>query len=497
VVGSSVADPRFPGATPEELREGAVSLAYVYDGASVDYSFHKCLIELMGFDMASECRVMRGGFVVMKCATNGLVEARNNAVKLFLEEDTADWLLWLDTDMGFAPDTLDRLMAVADPVSRPIVGALAFTSREDVPDGLGGWRTAPTPTVFQWGERDGETGFVIDYDYPRDELVRCAGTGSACILIHRSVFEAVAAEVGPIWYDRFENPTSKDRYVGEDLSFCLRAVAAGFPVHVDTRVKTTHQKLRWIGEEDYVESRVLDRLRHPVAPPATEPTAVVVPVMRRPQNAKPFMESLRASGADLATVYAVCDVEDIETRRAWREAGAQVETRDFGDDEIRPGTFAEKVNAGYEFTARHDNEPWLLLVGDDVRFHPGWLDHAQHAARDGAHVIGTNDLHNPRVMAGEHATHLLVRRSYVDEVGASWDGPKVLCHEGYGHWFVDDEIVTVAKDRGVWAFAPHARIEHLHPLWGLAEDDEVYGLGQSHAEADRALFEARLRQHGG
>src|SRR4029077_20483144 len=152
-----------------------------------------------------------------------------------------------------------------------------------------------------------------------------------------------------------------------------------------------------------------------------------------------------------------------------------------------PGTFAEKVNQAY----RETDEPWLFLVGDDVRFQPGWLDQAQHAARDGAHVIGTNDLHNPLVLKGEHATHLLIRRNYIDERGASWDGPKVVCHEGYGHWFVDNEIVSVAKQRKVWAFAHHSKVEHLHPLWGGAETDATYELGQSRIVEDKALFEAR------
>jgi len=89
----------------------------------------------------------------------------------------------------------------------------------------------------------------------------------------------------------------------------------------------------------------------------------------------------------------------------------------------------------------------------------------------------------------------MIRRAYVDEMGASWDGPKNVCHEGYGHWFVDDEIVTVAKQRGAWAMAFHSKVEHLHPLWGLAEDDDTYRLGQSHVEADKALFRSRRDEH--
>ena len=72
----------------------------------------------------------------------------------------------------------------------------------------------------------------------------------------------------------------------------------------------------------------------------------------------------------------------------------------------------------------------------------------------------------------------------------------MVCHQGYRHWFVDDEIVTAAKQRGVWQMALGSVVEHNHPLWGKAEDDEVYQLGQSSAEADRALFRARLVEQG-
>jgi hypothetical protein len=110
-------------------------------------------------------------------------------------------------------------------------------------------------------------------------------------------------------------------------------------------------------------------------------------------------------------------------------------------------------------------------------------------------VVGTNDLGNPRVLAGEHATHLLIRRSYVDEQGASWDGPGVVAHEGYRHWYVDDEIVTSAKQRGVWQMALGSVVEHFHPLFGKAEQDDVYRLGQSFAQTDRATFLERSEKY--
>jgi hypothetical protein len=481
--GTRVAEQMSPDAEPKpEVEPDAVTVAYVYS-KTVTYSWHHSVIQMLGWDIEHDARVMRGGWIAWKYGTDGLVDARNKAVKVFLEEHQAEWLFWVDTDMGFASDTVDRLLEAADPVERPIVGGLAFSQREEKSDGIGGWRCRATPTVFDWLKLDdGQMGFAVRWDYPRDTLVRCAGTGSACILIHRSVFERLEAKFGPVWYDRVPN-TTMGQVVSEDLSFCLRAGAMNIPVHVHTGVKTSHEKTVWLAEDDYFGEVALAKMALPVSPvqPATERVAVIVPVMRRPQNAAPFMASLLAS-TGLADVYAVVHREDHETRQAWKAAGAQL----IVDEAV---TFAEKVNLGYANTM----QPWLFLVGDDVRFHPGWLDHAQAAARDGADVVGTNDLGNPRVTSGGHATHLLIRRSYVDEQGASWDGPKIVAHESYGHWFVDDEVVAVAKQRGTWVMAPGSIVEHMHPAWGKAETDDVYELGQSHAEKDRALFEERSR----
>ena len=313
--------PAAAGLTPED-RATAVTVGYVHE-KNIAASFHHCMIEMIGWDLAHEARIIRGGYKAWTCGTDGLVDSRNKLVAAFLEEGTADWLFWIDTDMGFAPDTIDRLMAAADPVERPVVGGLCFTQREEASDGMGGWRCRATPTVFDWTHLPdtGQMGFSVRWNYAPDTLTRVAGTGSACVLIHRSVFEKIKAEYGT-WYDRVPN-TTMGQVISEDLSLCLRACALDIPVHVHTGVKTTHQKTLWLAEDDYYGQVALSQLVPPV-PPAAEETAVIVPVLGRPGNAGPFMESLAASGAPLARVYAVADADDKATAKAWEEAGADV-----------------------------------------------------------------------------------------------------------------------------------------------------------------------------
>lgn len=209
-----------------------------------------------------------------------------------------------------------------------------------------------------------------------------------------------------------------------------------------------------------------------------EPAAIIVPVMERPRHAASFMASLREACTPEAAVYAVANENDQVAIAAWSEAGATVITG--------PVTrFGEKVN----FALGKTSEPWLFLTGSDVRFHTGWLDFAQEAAGQVFHVVGVNGMDGD-----DHPRHMLVRRSYVDITGASWDGPGIVCHEGYGH-YVEYELVAVAQIRTVFVSAPRARVEHLHPVSGKAKDDSVYRLAQSHRTNDMRLFEERLAAH--
>ena len=184
------------------------------------------------------------GTIEIRCGFQGVPAARNEGVRQFLATGL-EWLLWLDTDMGFAPDLLDRLLAAADPRERPVVGALAYAQKYTAEDELGGYVTESVPTIYDWVSTDETRGFIGRQGVPVDELVRCAGTGSACILIRRAVFQVIAATQDSSWYDPVPNP-EVGGVIGEDLSFCLRCAIAGVPIHVHTGIHTNHLKHVWL-----------------------------------------------------------------------------------------------------------------------------------------------------------------------------------------------------------------------------------------------------------
>lgn len=210
-------------------------------------------------------------------------------------------------------------------------------------------------------------------------------------------------------------------------------------------------------------------------------TLIVVPVLNRPGRVAPFLASLEASGADADVLFMGTVGDDGELAELDAHGARHIDiTWQLGGD------FARKVN-----TALAGSEhPYIFVCGDDVAFGPGWLDEAvavQHAT--GAGIVGTQDLHNLRVLAGEHATHWLITREYVSE--GSIDDPRRLLHEGYVHNFVDDELLATAKRRDAWSFADGSIVEHLHPNYGLAAKDTTYTMARRYFAYDRELFGRR------
>lgn len=178
-----------------------------------------------------------------------VAEGRSQVVDGFLR-GTADWLLMIDSDMGWEYEAFQLLCKTADKDTVPILGGLCFG---------GGRSMGCFPTIYALTNDEGKPGVERQATYPKNALVKVGGTGAAFLLVHRSVYVAMLARFGttpagdPHPYPWFEETVIRGRPFGEDMTFCFRATALEIPVHVHTGVHTTHLKHHRL-DEAYYES---------------------------------------------------------------------------------------------------------------------------------------------------------------------------------------------------------------------------------------------------
>jgi GT2 family glycosyltransferase len=145
-----------------------------------------------------------------------------------------DWLFMCDTDMVLPRDTIDRLIAAADPAEVPVLGGLCWSLEAG----------KKVPTMYELVQKDAGVAFARHSRWPENSVVRVSATGAACLLIHRSVLHRVrlhANDPAAPWFR--ETAVGPLALMGEDMTFCLRCAAAGIPVHVHTGVKAGHMKM--------------------------------------------------------------------------------------------------------------------------------------------------------------------------------------------------------------------------------------------------------------
>lgn len=238
------------------VKPGTVAVGFLHPGHWSD-CFGMSLKNLYLADAFGSQRMVPNGMELRElCTAGGIVAGRNAIAASFLDRTECEWLFMVDSDMGFAPDTVDRLIESANPETRPVVGGLCFSLRRDTPSEFYGQKFIVVPTCYEFVDNDDEIGFRSIVDYARDSLIPVAGTGGACVLIHRSALETVRERAGDHWFDTITHP--RGTTFSEDLSFCLRLAACDIPIFVDTKVRTEHDKHGvFLDEDEYDRCRAL------------------------------------------------------------------------------------------------------------------------------------------------------------------------------------------------------------------------------------------------
>lgn len=182
------------------------------------------------------------GEVQFQISCSSLIyDARNGLVKRAIEGNF-DRILWLDSDMDFDPDLMERLSADMDE-GREYVSALFFK------------RKAPIkPCIYSELAymRNPDNGNLTPIavcleDYPQDQLFEIAASGMAATMMTVDLARRVQ--------EKFGQPFSPQLGFGEDLSFCGRAKQVGARMWCDSRIKVGHVGMGVISESTYLSTR--------------------------------------------------------------------------------------------------------------------------------------------------------------------------------------------------------------------------------------------------
>ena len=204
--------------------------------------------------------------------------------------------------------------------------------------------------------------------------------------------------------------------------------------------------------------------------------AVLIPVLRRPDSVRSVLDAFAATTPS-ATCYFIADPDDALERETLDAVGANTL--------LLGGGYAQKIN----YAVGQTIEPLVFLGADDLRPQDGWLDAATAELHDGIQVVGVNDLIPRPPERRSHATHFLMTREYAQ--APLLDGGRGPLCEGYRAWYCDDELIATATFRGRYAYAENARVQHVHPMAGLADDDETYQLARSFRRDDQRTYAIR------
>ena len=136
--------------------------------------------------------------------------------------DEADLIMWFDSDMVFAPDTMHRLLKHIDD------GA-------DMVTGIYYRRTQPfSPVAFKTMElnEDGNGFTWTEFDEIPDEPFEVGACGFGCVLMKTEIFVSVFAKFGLMF-----TPIAN---CGEDIAFCWRARQCGYKILADPSIALGH-----------------------------------------------------------------------------------------------------------------------------------------------------------------------------------------------------------------------------------------------------------------
>lgn len=166
--------------------------------------------------------LQRAGDTMVGFEVGSLVyNARNNLARQAIKAE-ADWVLWLDSDMVFNPDLLQRMLKVCTENDIDFLTALCFRRKPPY-----------TPCLFDRLDKIGRgASYTALLSVPEGRF-KVGGCGFAGVLLSTDVLISVSAKFDGRMFDPFEG-------FGEDVAFCWRARQCGYDIWCDSDIEMGH-----------------------------------------------------------------------------------------------------------------------------------------------------------------------------------------------------------------------------------------------------------------
>ena len=187
--------------------------------------------------VAALTALKRVGLTKHSFLSNSLVYDARNMLAQEAIETGVDRILFLDSDMFFRSDLMERMAADLD-TGVDFVTGISFKRR---------FPTMPciykTVGIFVDEKLAGKTEAYTDY--PKDGIFPIAGCGFGAVMMNTKVLKSIYEAHGEPF-----NPMPG--ILGEDLSFCYRARDLGFNLFCDSRIKVGHVGQFIYGEDHWL-----------------------------------------------------------------------------------------------------------------------------------------------------------------------------------------------------------------------------------------------------
>ncbi len=168
---------------------------------------------------------------------NTLIYSARNIIAQNAIKYGFDRVMWFDSDMKFAPDTMIRLAQDMDTGAEFVTG-LYFSRQEPI-----------RPIIhkeLRWKVKDDgwiDSSAELYWDYPKDQVFEVAACGFGVCMTSVSLLKRMC--------DKYGSPFYPLMGMGEDTTFCYRVTQDGGKIFCDSRIMAGHIGQHEFSENDY------------------------------------------------------------------------------------------------------------------------------------------------------------------------------------------------------------------------------------------------------